>query len=233
MLGAKLLISTAFHPQTDGASKRAIRNVVQILRAIVQPDQRDWIMKLSMAEFALNSRISSSTRFAPFELNCEHMPMLMQCINEGRPLTALGVRTFIQQAIVNLGMAHDAIIESQVVQTHHTNKKWNEGRILQVGDLVYLSTVNLTMSKGQVRKLMPKYIGPMKVLNKISATDIYSLDLLEEMHKGCIHLTFHIRLLCQYEENDDALFPRRDAQAVYDVRQTNEKEWVVNVVIAH
>ena len=35
MLGAKLLMSTAFHLQTDGASERAIRNVAQILRVTV------------------------------------------------------------------------------------------------------------------------------------------------------------------------------------------------------
>ena len=233
MLRVKLLMSTAFHPQTDGVSERAIRNVVQILQVTVQPDQRDWVMKLSMTEFALNLSISSSTGCAPFGLNSGHMPMLMQHINEERPSIMPGVRTFVQQAISNLEMAHDAIIESQVVQMYHANKKWNEGRILQVGDLVYLSMVNLIMPKGRVRKLMPKYIGLMKILNKISATNTYTLDLLEEMRKRRIHLMFHIGLLHQYEENDDVLFPRREAQAFYDVGQTDEEEWVVNEVIAH
>ena len=35
MLGVKLLMSTAFHPQMDGASERAIRTVTQILRTMV------------------------------------------------------------------------------------------------------------------------------------------------------------------------------------------------------
>ena len=57
MLGARLLMSTAFHLQTDGASERTIRNVVQILWATVQPDQKDWVVKLPITEFALNSSI--------------------------------------------------------------------------------------------------------------------------------------------------------------------------------
>ena len=89
------------------------------------------------------------------------------------------------------------------------------------------------MPKGQARKLIPRYIGPMKVLNKIGATDTYTLDLPEEMRKRRIHPTFHIGLLCQHEENNDALFPRRDTQAFYDVGQTDEEEWIVDEVIAH
>jgi len=35
LLGTKLLMSTSFHPQMDGALERAIRSVAQILRAMV------------------------------------------------------------------------------------------------------------------------------------------------------------------------------------------------------
>ena len=112
MLGAKLLMSTAFHLQTDGASERAIRNVVQILQVTVQSDQKDWTVKLSMMEFVLNSSISSSTGFAPFKLNHGYMPIITQRIKEGKSSTAPGVKLFVQQAIQNLEMAHDAIIES-------------------------------------------------------------------------------------------------------------------------
>ena len=32
LMGVRLLMSTAYHPQTDGMSERAIRNVTQVLR---------------------------------------------------------------------------------------------------------------------------------------------------------------------------------------------------------
>ena len=44
---------------------------------------------------------------------------------------------------------------------------------------------------------------------------------------------FHIGLLCQYKENDNILFPKRDVQAFYNIRQTNEKEWLVNKIMVY
>ena len=95
MLGAKLLMSTAFHPQTDGASKCAIHTTAQILWAMVQPDQHDWAEKIPMVEYALNLSISSSTGFAPFELNYGHMPEMMSCMDKGRTSLPLRVKMFI------------------------------------------------------------------------------------------------------------------------------------------
>jgi len=43
VLGAKLLMSTSFHPQTDGQTERANRSVGQIFRTMVRHDQKDWV----------------------------------------------------------------------------------------------------------------------------------------------------------------------------------------------
>src|SRR5271154_266289 len=43
LLGIKLARSTAFHPQSNGASERMIHKVSQVLRAAVRPDQLDWL----------------------------------------------------------------------------------------------------------------------------------------------------------------------------------------------
>src|ERR1700677_1536127 len=129
------MMSTAFHPQTDGATERANRSVGQILQTLVQPDQTDWVEKLPMVEFAINSNISSSTGFAPFELNYEYMPMFIGRITPIDPAKP-GVQWFVNLAIANLEKAHDAIVESRM---HQANKRrWEESPIA-VGDKVYLS----------------------------------------------------------------------------------------------
>ena len=148
MLGTKLLMSTAFHPQTDGASEHTICTTAQILQAMVQPNQHDWVEKVPVVEYAINSSISSSTGFAPFELNYEHMPVMMSRVDKGITVSPLGVETFVPQVLDNLAMAHNTIIESRIRQTYHTNKRKGIMPMFKIGDLVYLSTKNLSMPKG-------------------------------------------------------------------------------------
>ena len=66
LLGVKLAKSTAFHPQTNGASERMIRKVSQVMHTLVRPDQLDWPKHLPTVEFA--SSMCASTGYAPFEL---------------------------------------------------------------------------------------------------------------------------------------------------------------------
>ena len=67
-------MSTSFHPQMDGQTKRANRNVGQIFRAVVHHDQKDWVDQVNLTEFAINASIAKVTKFALFELNGGYMP---------------------------------------------------------------------------------------------------------------------------------------------------------------
>ena len=89
---------------------------------MVQPDQTDWVDKLPMVEFAMNSNLSSSTGFAPFELNFGYMPTFIAGITPNKKAKP-GVMKFVTQALDNLSTAHDSIIESRSVQTHQANKR--------------------------------------------------------------------------------------------------------------
>ena len=76
-MGTKLLMSTVFHPQTDGATEQANPSIGQILRMIIHDDQRDWAAKCPIVEFTLNSNISTTTRFTPFKLNQGYLPQII------------------------------------------------------------------------------------------------------------------------------------------------------------
>nr|GEV14574.1 transposon Ty3-G Gag-Pol polyprotein [Tanacetum cinerariifolium] len=66
-LGTHLDISTAYHPQTDGQSKRTIQTLEDILRACVLDFEGSWDVYLPLVEFSYNNSYHSSVRCAPFE----------------------------------------------------------------------------------------------------------------------------------------------------------------------
>jgi hypothetical protein len=121
LLGIKLAKSTAFHPQTNRASERMIHKMSQVLRALVRPDQLDWPRHLPMTEFAINSSVSASTGFAPFELMYGYLPQIIQSVGES---SFTGVQDFADDMRDMVIHAHDAIITSRVNQTHQANQRW-------------------------------------------------------------------------------------------------------------
>ena len=78
-------------------------------------------------------------------------------------------------------MAHDAIIEHHVMQTHHANHRHMSGECYLLGDLVYLSTKNMALPKGRAKKLLPKFIVPYKVVEVHTATSTATLELPPEL----------------------------------------------------
>ena len=88
-----------------------------------------------------------------------------------------GVKQFVLQAKWDLMVAHDMIIANHVQQMFHANKKCRASDLYHGGDHVYLLTQNLTLPKGSVRKLVPKYIGPYKVVKAHDEASTVTLKL--------------------------------------------------------
>ena len=116
LLGIKLAKSTAFHPQTNGASERMIRKVSQVMRTLVRPDQLDWPKHLPAVEFALNC---ASIGYAPFELTYEYIPQTIQSVGE---TVYTGVQDFANSMCDMVIRAHNALIAAHVEQTHQANQ---------------------------------------------------------------------------------------------------------------
>jgi hypothetical protein len=97
-----------------------IRKMSQVLRTVVRPDQLDWPKHLPMTEFAINSSVSASTGFVPFELTYGYLPQIIQSMGES---LFSGVQDFTDDARDMVIRAHDAIIASHVNQTHQANQR--------------------------------------------------------------------------------------------------------------
>ena len=66
----KQKLSTAFHPQTDGQTKRQNSIIKAYLQAFVNFEQNNWARFLLIIKFAYNNAKNASTNHTPFELNC-------------------------------------------------------------------------------------------------------------------------------------------------------------------
>jgi hypothetical protein len=201
-------MSTSFHPQTDGQTERANRNVGQIFRTVMRHDQKDWVDKVDLTEFAINASISETTKYTPFELNGGYMPSMIREIRLDNVIPK-GIQSFAAQALQNLADAHDAIIEAHVFQTRQENFQRQKDPELKMGSLVYLSTKNLNLPKGRARKLCPKFVGPYRILEAWPNTSTYKLELPSALQERRINPMFHILLLRPYQASNDALFPDR------------------------
>jgi hypothetical protein len=104
----------------DGLTEQTNHSIAQIFRGVVAPNQLNWLDKVPMVEFAINSSISVTTGFAPFEVVSGYMPEMMRQILNVLTMP-LGVKSFAVQALSNIAAAHNSIILSQVFQRHYTN----------------------------------------------------------------------------------------------------------------
>ena len=129
--------------------------------------------------------------------------------------------------------AHDAIIANRVQQTFHANTKRHASDRYNVGDHAYLSTQNLTLPKGRARKLVPKYIGPYKIVKAHNEASTVTLELPPALIERQINPTFHMGLIRKFVANNDKLFHSRDAKSFYDFGKDNEQEWLVEEITSH
>ena len=188
LLGTKRHMSTAYHPQTDGQTERFNQVLEDMLRHWVNPKQDNWDTLLDCAEFAMNNAVSTSTRDTPFRLNYGQDPLTPLSIEVDTRLPA--ARDFVRDMTESLREAKHAL---QVAQDRH-KATYDSGRTpltMEVGASVLLKTTNLKFKGSPSRKMMPKWVGPFRVLERIG-TLAYRLELPRCLP---VHNVFHVELL--------------------------------------
>jgi IS30 family transposase len=66
-LGTHLKFSSAYHPQTDGQTKRTNQILEDMLRACALQDKLGWDNRLPYTEFSYNNSYQASLKMSPFE----------------------------------------------------------------------------------------------------------------------------------------------------------------------
>jgi hypothetical protein len=224
MLGTKLKMSTAFHPQTDGQTERANRVLEDMLRHYVSANQDDWDEHLTACEIAVNNSVQMSTKFSPFYLNYGEHPTFPGAIQMDE-VTNESVYQLMQHLQQNLELARDNMQLAQDRQAMYANQHRRE-LIFEEGEEVLLSTKNLKLKHGLTAKLSNRYIGPFKIVSKISDT-AYKLGLPANYR---IHPVFHVSLLKKYNTPDEVVEEQQASRVPIEIVDPG-KEFEVERII--
>jgi transposase InsO family protein len=65
--GTNLLMSFAYHPQTDGQTEVMNKGLESYLRSFTGDRPKDWMQWLSLTEWTYNTSVHTSTKLFPFE----------------------------------------------------------------------------------------------------------------------------------------------------------------------
>ena len=211
-------MSTAAHPETDGQTERVNRVLEEILRSYAHSFE-SWSEFLSMAEFAINNSVHASTSCTPFYVNGLRHPRTPPGLGGESNLSGGGTSAptssitndslntraeefvHVREAIVRF--VKDSIAAAVDKQKQNADKTSRANKnIFKLGDYVLLSTSTLppqAVTQTGSNKLLPKFIGPFRVIHRKG--DTYTLDLPKSMKT---HPTFYVGRLRPYRSHSDA-----------------------------
>jgi len=211
LTGVKLKMSSAYHPQTDGASEQTNKTVNQCIRFHVECNQKGWVKALPRVHFHIMNSVNASTGFSPFQLHLGRSPRVLPPLSETQVADSdsFDAASFLSRLELDVLEAQDNLLAAKAQQAQAANRHRLANPHFAVGDKVMLSTKHrqheyIMSGSGHVAKFMPRYDSPYTVLSAAPETSTYVLDIPGSSHT-CN--SFHASHLRAYVANDQGLFP--------------------------
>ncbi|THH10103.1 hypothetical protein EW146_g8472 [Bondarzewia mesenterica] len=196
-LGIKAALSTAFHPQSDGATERVNQELEQYLRAFCTKAQDNWPSLLPYAEFAHNNHIHAATKKSPFELLHGFQAKAYPIIKPDEQVP--GSEEWLNKLIKAREEARASIaLAAESMKWQHDKLGDPPKALCLLGDKVWLSGKNLAMAYPK-KKFAPRRYGPFKIIKVLGKVN-FKLKLPEAWR---IHPIFHRSLLIPFKEMDE------------------------------
>ncbi|KAI0992729.1 hypothetical protein K3495_g15456 [Podosphaera aphanis] len=195
----KILLSTAWHPETDGQTERFNAILECYLRGYCNYQQDDWADWLPSAEYNANDTESAITKFTLFFANSAQHPRseITPPRDPNLPSTSDYLR--IQQYLANdfINQMNDLntflrenMTASQAFYEKYANQHRSNPSSYQVGDKVFVNAKNIK-TKRPSKKLDWKNLGLFQIVKVISSHS-YQLSLPKDLKS--FHPVFHTSL---------------------------------------
>jgi hypothetical protein len=195
LMGTKLLMSSAFHPQTDGQTEAANRVIVMYLRCLTGDRPRQWLRWLPWAEYVYNTAYQSSLRDTPFRVVYGRDPPSIRSYEPGETRAAAVAHEMEAREAFLVDVRY-RLEQAQAVQKLQYDKHHREVSYA-VGDWAFLrlcQRVAASLPRTTTGKLKPRYVGPYRV-TEINNDVAVQLELPPG---ACLHDVFHVGVLRKY-----------------------------------
>ena len=208
------IISTAFHPQTDGLTEHKNQWVEQYLHLYTSARQDDWDVWLPIATLVHNQWPNATMKHSPHELLLGYHP----CVAE-EPMGIMKNETVEER--------HQLIKKHREAALYALNEAARTVPASQhnMGEWVWLEAKHLALPYASA-KLAPKCHGLFQITKEISPV-AYQLTL---PRAWTIHNVFHSLLLTPYKETHEhgAQFQHPPPELI-----GNKEEYEVEQIINH
>jgi len=238
LTGIKHRASSAYHPQTDGASERSNKTVNQLIRFHVERNQKGWVRALPRVRFAIMNTVNKSTGYSPFQLKHGRSPRIIPPLIEAPPRPSrehISARDVITRVTQDVTDAKDNLMVAKIAQAHHANEHRRDDPVYNVGDSIMLSTLNRRREykqKGEKRvaKFMPRFDGPYEVTNVHREKSTVTIDLPTQPNA---YPTYHMEHVKPFIPNDNNKYPSRTLAEPGPIMVDGIEEYTVEKIVAH
>jgi hypothetical protein len=202
--GMRRKLSTAFHPQTDGATERQNQTMEIFLRCYSNYNQDNWARMLAAGQFRVNSNVNRTTGRAPFDLVLRFRPEMRMNIeaaetedSHNASEEAPAARREVELRERDANLVRDMWDMSQITAKKYYNI-YKKEISFAIGNKVLINVKNFRVRKS-CKKLTDRYIRLFKMSKSVSF-NVYELELSKTYER--LYRTFPISLLESYSRKE-------------------------------
>jgi hypothetical protein len=190
-LGVQHIVSTAYHPESQGLVERFNRTLQEMLRMYVADDQKDWDEYLPQVVMAYNTAKQESSKYTPFELMYGQLPRLpIETLLPDEDIPTEYVEEDAKKQYEQM-YALQSIAKKNIDRAQERQKRlydrYRRELVFEVGDLVSMKQHHKSKD-GKTKKLMMQWEGPYVVIEQTSPVNYRIQDPDNEEWEKVVHV---------------------------------------------